>query len=123
MIVADTSALIEAFSGRRGAADALRALIERGERIVVPSIVLYEWLRGPRRAEELALQDELFPSEEAIPFGPAEARAAAALYASIPRPRGREIDLAIAATALVRGAALWTLNRRDFDDIPALDLV
>lgn len=123
MIVIDTSALIESLSGRKGAATALRGLIERGERILLPSIVLYEWLRGPRRDEELALQEELFPSEEAVPFGAAEARRAATLYGSIRRPRGREIDLAIASTALVREAALWTLNRDDFDDIPGLELV
>lgn len=124
MIVADTSALIESFSGRRGSADALRRLIDAGERIVVPSIVLCEWLRGPRRAAELAVQEELFPSDEAVPFGPDEARAAAALYRKVSRGRGRgrEIDLAIAATALVRDAALWTLNRRDFEDIPGLRL-
>ncbi len=123
MIVADTSALIESLSGRKGAADSLRRLIEGGERILVPTIVLYEWLRGPRRDGELALQEELFPGEEAIPFGPAEARAAAALYRALPRARGREIDLAIAAVALVRDAALWTTNRRDFEDIPGLKLI
>jgi predicted nucleic acid-binding protein len=123
VIVADTSALIESLSGRKGAADPLRRLIERGERILVPTIVLYEWLRGPRRDEELALQEELFPSDEAVPFGPAEARAAAALYRSMSRARGREIDLAIAAVALTRDAALWTTNVRDFQDIPGLQLV
>lgn len=123
MIVIDTSALIESFSGRRGAAAVLRHLIEQGERIVLPSIVLYEWLRGPRREEELALQEELFPGDEAVAFGPAEARTAAVLYGSVRRARGREIDLAIAAVALVRDSALWTLNRDDFEDIPGLKLV
>jgi predicted nucleic acid-binding protein len=39
------------------------------------------------------------------------------------RPRGREIDLAIAATAIVHDAALWTLNPRDFADVPRLRLI
>jgi len=39
------------------------------------------------------------------------------------RPRGREVDLAIAACAIVHGARLWTLNRDDFTDIPDLDLI
>ncbi len=38
------------------------------------------------------------------------------------RPRSREVDLAIAACALTQGAALWTLNPRDFSDIPRLRL-
>jgi predicted nucleic acid-binding protein len=36
--------------------------------------------------------------------------------------RGREIDLAIAATAMVRDAELLTLNPKDFGDIPGLRL-
>lgn len=59
----------------------------------------------------------------AVPFGPAEAAKAAHLYRTVARARGREIDLVIAASALVRGAQLWTLNPADFDDIPDLRLV
>ena len=56
----------------------------------------------------------------AIPFAAAEAALAAGLYARLRKARGREIDLAIAACALVRNAKLWTLNTEDFDDIPDL---
>ena len=86
-------------------------------------MVLYEWLRGPRLPQELNVQEELFPREQAIPFGPEEAAAAAHLYRAVRRGRGREIDLAIAATAITRDAALWTLNRDDFADIDGLRLV
>ncbi len=85
--------------------------------------MLYEWRRGPRRAEELRAQDALFPGEDAAVFGPREAALAADLYGKIRRPRGREIDLAIAACAITQDAALWTLNRADFADIPGLQLV
>jgi len=37
--------------------------------------------------------------------------------------RERKLDLAIAATAILHDAALWTLNPRDFADIPRLRLV
>jgi len=47
---------------------------------------------------------------------------AADLYRRLDRPRGRQIDLAIAAGALVREAALWTCDEQDFADIPALEL-
>jgi predicted nucleic acid-binding protein len=122
VIVLDTSVLVDALTGPRRSAPALRGAIEQGERIVLPSLVLYEWLRGPRRSEELAAQEALFPAAAALPFGPAEAARAAQLYVTVPRPRGREIDLAIAACALVLGARLWTLNPRDFRDIPGLEL-
>ena len=123
MIVLDTDILIGALSGSHASAPALRSAIQRGERILVPALVLYEWLRGPRLPQELAAQEALFPSESSIPFGPEEAAGAARLYRSLRRPRGREIDLAIAACALARDAELWTLNPGDFADIPGLRLV
>lgn len=100
----------------------LRSAIERGERILVPALVLYEWLRGPRIPQEIAAQEALFPSEATIPFGPVEAALSAKLYRTLRRPRGREIDLAIAACAIHRQADLWTLNAADFEDIPGLRL-
>lgn len=122
MILLDTSVLVDALTGPRRSATALRGAIEAGERFLLPSLVLYEWLRGPRGREELAAQEALLPREQAIPFGPEEAALAARLYSEIPRPRGREIDLAIAASALTHDAHLWTLNRADFHDIPHLVL-
>lgn len=122
MIHLDTSVLIDALTGPCRSASALRAAIHDAERIEMSCLVLYEWLRGPRRSEELAAQEALFPRETAAPFGTAEARIAAELYRAVPRPRGREIDLAIAACAIVRGARFWTLNPRDFRDVPRLRL-
>lgn len=55
-------------------------------------------------------------------FGPREAEMAATLYRRVPRARQRELDLAVAACALTHAAALWTLNARDFSDIPDLQL-
>ena len=72
---------------------------------------------------EIAAQEALFPIESAVAFGPREASLSAELYRSLKRPRGREIDLAIAATAIVKDAGLWTLNKTDFRDIPQLRLV
>ncbi len=122
MIVLDTSVLIDSLSGHRRSAKALRSAIEQGERIIIPCLVLYEWLRGPRSPSEIATQAALFPAESALPFGPREALLSAELYRSVKRPRGREIDLAIAACAIIRNAGLWTLNTADFRDIPQLRL-
>ena len=45
-------------------------------------------------------------------------------YASrVKRARGREIDIAIAACAVVHTAHLWTLNPADFEDIPDLKVL
>lgn len=122
MIHLDTSVLIDSLTGPRRSASALRRSIDRGERILFSTIVFYEWLRGRRRAPELAAQEALFPGSTAVPFGVDEARIAADLYRAVPRARGREIDLAIAATAIAQNASLWTLNREDFRDIDGLTL-
>jgi predicted nucleic acid-binding protein len=119
----DTSALVDALTGGRRSLPALIALAHEGHRLAISSIVLYEWLRGPRSRAELAVQEDLFPRDRAIPFGPAQAAIAARLYLTVKRPRGREIDLAVAACALQDGAALWTLNGADFRDVPALRLI
>jgi predicted nucleic acid-binding protein len=119
----DTSALVDALTGPRRSLDALIALTEQGHRLMLSTIVLYEWLRGPRTPVELAAQEDLFPSEAAVPFGVAEAALASRLYRQVPRAREREIDLAVAACALVAGGAIWTLNPGDVRDIPDLRLV
>jgi predicted nucleic acid-binding protein len=120
VIVLDTSVLIDGLTGLRRSGPAIRGSLAEGERILVPALVLYEWLRGPRLREELAAQEGLFPTRSAIPFGPEEATVCADLYRAVSRPRGREIDLAIAACAIVREAQLWTLNHADFRDVPSL---
>ena len=119
----DTSALIDALAGPRRSIDSLIRLTTEGHRLAISAIVRYEWLRGPRTRQDLDAQEALFPSEGTVPFGPDEAALAAKLYKEVSRPRGREIDLAIAATALAHGAGLLTLNTEDFDDIPNLRLV
>ena len=122
MTIVDTSALIDSLTGPKRSADKLRQFIAAGERLLLPTLVLYEWWRGPRREEELAAQEALFPREQALPFGVEEALAASRLYQHVNRPRGRELDLAIAAHAVVRDAKLWSLNVADFEDIPGLEM-
>jgi predicted nucleic acid-binding protein len=123
MIHLDTSALIDAFSGSKRLSPRLRQFLEDGERIFLSAPVLFEWRRGPRIPQEIEAQEALFPSSESIPFGAAEAFAAARIYRAVRRPRGRETDIAIAACAIVHRAHLWTLNRTDYEDIPDLLLL
>lgn len=82
-------------SGSRSYFPDLQRQVMAGEQLLLPTVVLFEWLRGPRLRHELV---------------------------SLSSPRNRQIDIAIAACAIVRQASLWTLNTRDFADIPGLEL-
>jgi predicted nucleic acid-binding protein len=123
LIILDTSVLIESFTGSQRLLDSFRSLIRQNERLALTSIVFHEWLRGPRFAEELRLQEAAFPANSIVPFGAEEAVIAARLYKSLRRARGREIDLMIAACAIRHDAELWTLNVADFKDVPGLRLL
>ena len=119
----DTSALVDSLTGSRRSLDRLIELTEDGHRLAISALVLSEWLRGPRSHADLSAQETLFPAEGVIAFGAAEAATASQIYRQVPQPRGRELDLAIAACAIANGAALLTLNPEDFQDIPGLRLV
>jgi len=123
MIHLDTSVLIAALTGPRTAAAPLRDRVRDGVRLGLCTIVLYEFWRGPRTEAELDDQEALFPAVAAAPFGMREAAIASRVYAQLKNPRRREIDIAIAACALIQGASFWTLHPQDFTDIPGLDVV
>lgn len=123
MIFLDTSLLVDSLTGAKRSGPVLLGTISRGERIWLPAITLYEWLRGPRTPEELATQEHLFPVASTIAFEADDAILAARLYRTVRRPRDREADIAIAASAIRHDAELWTLNVADFKDIPGLRLL
>jgi len=123
MIMIDSSALVDSLCGTRASEERLIELMAARERFLLSTITLYESFRGPRSEEELFWRELLFPDHEAVPFGPIEAAIAANIYRVVKSPRRRQVDIAIAATAISRDVALWTLNRRDFADIPGLRLL
>jgi predicted nucleic acid-binding protein len=116
----DTSILIEALAPSEH--DLLVRAISRDDILAVSTLVLYEWHRWPRTGEQRQTFDALFTADRVVPFGADEARTAAQIYRTVRRGRTREVDIAIAACALERGAALWTRNEADFRDIPGLTL-
>jgi hypothetical protein len=87
VIALDTSVLIDSLTGSKRSSPELRHLIEIGQRILVPALVFYEWLRGPRLPEELAAQEALFPGKAAIVFGMEEAILSSRIYRSVKPPR------------------------------------
>ena len=118
----DTSVLVDALSGRRQSLAHLERAIAAGHVLGTSTLVLYEWLRGPRTEDELADQEAVLPAAGAREFGPVEAARAARMYRSLKRARGRDMDIAIAACAIEHRARLWTLNPDDFRDLPGIEL-
>jgi predicted nucleic acid-binding protein len=105
MSVLETSVLIDSVAGTKRSAGALRSMIERGERILIPSLVLYEWLRGPRVPAEIAAHEALFPSKYSAVFRSREGALSAQLYQitkTSPRQGNRFGDRGIAQSSATR---------------------
>jgi len=122
VIFVDTSTLVDALTGPKHSWTKIERVLEDGARLFLTSLVLYEWLRGPRTAEEIGIQEDLFPSHRIVPFVADDAKLSAEFYRTLPGARTREMDLGIAAIAIRHHAPLWTLNPQDFKDIPRLRL-
>lgn len=129
-LILDTSALIAV---QRGATD-LGTLLHRrpGTGIAVAAITIGELLFGVERAptpamgmRRAAFADWVCATIPVIPFGVPEARRYAALRAHLAQS-GRMIgahDLEIAATAIARGFGVLTLDLRDFQRVPGLEVI
>lgn len=118
----DTSVLIDILTRDRPLLGAYERAVAARHPLGMSTIVLYEWLRGPRTELDIQLQREICPDDRIVSFGSTEAALAADLYRRVTSARGREADLAIAACAIEHSAAIWTANPRDFADIPGVRL-
>lgn len=126
MYALDTSTVVDYLRGRGRVAERLLAT-PFGD-VALPTVVLYELELGleksdaaPSRRKRL---EEFFRSVTLLPFGEAEARAAARIRVDL-EARGRPIgpyDTLIAATALARGAVLVTHNTEEFGRVEGLRL-
>lgn len=122
MVVLDTSSMIHYFKSRGRVAE--RLLATAPSEIGVPAIVVYELEVGIRkrsgstkRRHQLAT---LLSQVRVVPFGKAEAEAAAEIRAALETagtPIG-PMDVLIAGTALANSAILVTSNLREFERVP-----
>jgi tRNA(fMet)-specific endonuclease VapC len=126
MYVPDTNTLIYFFKGMGNVAQ--RLLSVHPKEIAIPAVVLYELETGILKSTSPKIrQDQLKQLTDLvtiIPFGPDEARIAAAIRVDMEK-KGTPIgpyDVLIAASALAGKHTLVTHNTREFGRIDGLEV-
>ena len=118
----DTDFLVYALSVRGPERKRLDELARSEADIEISAVAWYEFSRGPRTVEQLAVARSLFGSDGIVPFSEDLAASAGEVFRSLGSPRKRAADIAIGVTAAAAGAALLTRNAKDFARIPGLKL-
>jgi len=116
----DTDFLVYALSQRGPEWTRVQALADSDAVIEMSAIAWYEFTRGPRSAEQLAVARTFLGDEGVIPFDETLAERAAEVFRRLGSPRARAADIAIGVTAARVAATLLTRNARDFDGIEEL---
>lgn len=118
----DTDFLIYAVSVRGPERRRLSRVLASDAVIEASAIVWYEFSRGPRTPEQLAIARDLFDEHGILPFSEQLAAEAAEQFRKLGSPRRRAADIAIGVAARSRSATLLTRNARDFAGIDGLAL-
>jgi predicted nucleic acid-binding protein len=118
----DTDFLVYALSVRGPERTKLDELASSDAQIEISAVAWYEFSRGPRTAEQLAVARLFFGSDGIVAFSEGLAAVAAEVFRSLGSPRKRAGDIAIGVTAAAAGAALLTRNGKDFAGVPGLEL-
>jgi len=116
----DTDFLVYALSTAGPERRRLRALADSDAEVQMSAVAWYEFSRGPRTPEQLAVARSFFGEDAVLDFSEAIAAQAADVFRRLGSPRKRAADVAIGVTAVVHDAALVTRNARDFAGIPGL---
>lgn len=118
----DTDFLVYALASAGPERRRLVEATESDRAIEMSAVAWYEFSRGPRTPEQLAMARALFADDGIVPLSEPLAAASAEVFRQLGSPRRRAADIAIGATAALRGATLLSRNARDFAGIPGLDL-
>jgi tRNA(fMet)-specific endonuclease VapC len=116
----DTDFLVYALSAGGPERRRLRSLADSDAVIAMSAVAWYEFSRGPRTPEQLAVARAFLGEDGIVAFSEALAAEAAEVFRRLGSPRKRAADVAIGVTAAVHDAVLVTRNARDFAGIPGL---
>ena len=118
----DTDFLVYALSADGPERRRLFEVADSEATIEMSAVAWYEFSRGPRTPEQLAVARSFFSEHGIIPFSEDLAALAAEGFRRLGSPRRRSADIAIGTTAAAMKARLLTRNGRDFAGIPGLEI-
>ncbi|MCE7872007.1 type II toxin-antitoxin system VapC family toxin [bacterium CPR1] len=97
--------------------------LANGQRpIQMSAIAWYEYCRGPRSPQQVAVARSFLMEDGVVPFTEDLAEVAAEIFRNLGSSRARAADIAIGTTAVAHRASLLTRNQADFRLIPGLQL-
>ena len=112
--------MVWALSTRGRERSRFEELLASPARLEISVIAWYEFCRGPRTQEQMAVARQAFGPAGIVAFDDALAEHAAAAFRRLGSPRKRAAAIAIGVTAAARNALLVTRNGRDFRGIDGL---
>jgi predicted nucleic acid-binding protein len=116
----DTDFLVYALSVGGPERRRLRTLAESDAELQMSAIAWYEFSRGPRTPEQLAVARAFLGEDGVVAFTEASAAEAGDVFRRLGSPRRRAADVAIGVAAVTHRAVLLTRNAKDFAGIPGL---
>lgn len=118
----DTDFLVHALSARGPEWTRLDELVVSEAVLEISALAWYEFCRGPRSPEQIAVAHNLFGDQGIIPLTDMLAERAGEEFRRLGSPRRRAADVAIGVTAASYGAVLLTRNHGDFEGISELEI-
>ena len=118
----DNDYLVHATSHPGAERERLLALAGSAATIEMSAVAWYEYARGPRSPEQIALARFILEEDGIVPLNDELATRAAEAFRRSGSPRKRANDIAIGITASARNATLLTRNASDFANIEGLVL-
>jgi predicted nucleic acid-binding protein len=116
----DTDFLVYALSSTGPERRRLLELADSEAEIQMSAVAWYEFARGPRTPEQIAVARSFLGEEGVLPFTEGAAAESADVFRRLGSPRRRAADVAIGVAAALQEAVLLTRNSRDFAGIPRL---